>query len=338
MSSRFWNEASAEDVSYDPLYVLNRDSEFREEVRTFVESLWARYEPYCGDANFLGEARRQFQQFTWQMYTGVCLLEAGHTLEKSAPAGPDHKAVMNDRRVWVECIAPKVGEGENATQRNIQSWTKTEGGGYGMFQPPSDDKIQARLTGALLNKVRQHRDWVEKGVVSAHDPFIVAIGAGIIPDTDLALDLPHIVRALFGFGDPALSYELGSDNDAELIPTYRDEIPRIVKTATGDRNAPISLRGFLDETLYSEASAVIFCSQGVWNPPRQLGRDLITVYNSVAKQPLLPGTIPLGREYWAEDVLRCRDNRESIPDLEPDEETKKELDALIAQRRDQRKR
>jgi len=42
-----------------------------------------------------------------------------------------------------------------------------------------------------------------------------------------------------------------------------------VKTANGDKNAPISLRGFLDET------------------------------------------------------LRFRDNRESLPDLEPDEETKK---------------
>jgi len=339
MSTRFWNEPANDDKSsYDPLYVLNRDSELREDVRDYVENLWSRYEPYCGDTNFLGETRRQFQQFTWQMYAGVCLLEAGHILEKAAPEGPDHKAMMNGRRVWVECIAPKAGEGENLAERTIQSWTKTETGGHGMFRPPPDDKIQARLTGALSNKVQQYRRWVEKGIVSADDPFIVAIGAGIIPDTDVVRDPPHIVRALFGLGSPALTYEIGSDKEAELVPTYRNEIPRVVKRASGEKNAPISLRGFLDERLYPEASAVIFCSQGVWNPPRKIGRDLLTVYNAVAKHSLPPGTIPLGQEYWAEDVLRFRDNREALPDLEPDEETKKAIDALIAQRRDQRKR
>ncbi len=52
----FWDEPADDDkVSYDPLYVLNRDSEFRQDVRDFVDSLWARYAPYCGDANFLAE-------------------------------------------------------------------------------------------------------------------------------------------------------------------------------------------------------------------------------------------------------------------------------------------
>jgi hypothetical protein len=268
------------------------------------------------------------------MYSGVCLLEAGHALEKAAPEGPDHKAVMNGRRVWVECIAPMAGEGENLAESTIQSWTKTETGGHGRFQPPPDDKIQARLTGALSNKVQQHRRWVEKSVVSADDPFIVAIGAGIIPDTDLVPDPPHVVRALFGVGGPTLTYEIGSDKEAELVPTYCDEIQRVAKTASGDKNAPISLRGFLDETLYPEASAVIFCSQGVWNPPRKIGRDLLTVYNRVAKHSLPPGTISLGQEYWAEYVLRYRDNRESLPELELDEETKRAIDAVVAKRRD----
>jgi hypothetical protein len=206
-------------------------------------------------------------------------------------------------------------------------------GGYGTFRPPPDDKIQARLTGALSNKVQQHRKWVAKGIVSAADPFIVAIGGGIIPDTDLVDDPPHIVRALFGVGDPVFRYEMGSGKEAELIPTYRNEIPRVVKTASGgEKNSPISLRGFLDETLYPEVSAVMFGSQGVWNPPRKLGRDLLTVYNAVATQALPPGTLPIGQEYWADGVLRSRDHREPLPDPEPDEETRRAIDAVIAER------
>lgn len=93
---RFWDEPADDDKSlYDPLYTLNRDSKFRQHIRDFVEDLWSRYEPYCGDTNVLGEARRQFQQFTWQMYVGACLLDAGHTLEKAAPEGPDHKVAWD---------------------------------------------------------------------------------------------------------------------------------------------------------------------------------------------------------------------------------------------------
>jgi hypothetical protein len=318
MAARFWDEPADDDkTAYDPLYVLNRDSEFRDDVRDFVEKLWVRYERFCGDVNFLEEAKRQFQQFTWQMYVGVCLLEAGHVLERAAPEGPDHKTVMNGRRVWVECIAPKAGHGENLAKRTIQSWTETETGGYGMFKPPPDEKIQARLTGALLNKVQQHRKWIEKGIVSPDDPFIVAIGAGIIPDTDLHYGPPHIVQALYGVRGPALTYELGSNKEAELVPQYRDEIPRIVKTNGRETSAPISLRGFLDDKLYPEASAVIFCSQGVWNPPRRIGRDLITVYNAVAKQLLEPGTVSIGQEYWVEDgTLRHRDHRVPLSALD----------------------
>jgi hypothetical protein len=144
----------------------------------------------------------------------------------------------------------------------------------------------------------------------------------------------HIVRALFGVGDPTLEVEIGGEGKAKLVPTYRDAIKRVTKTAEGKKDASISLRGFLDENLYSEVSAVMFCSQGVWNPPRKIGRDIITVYNAVAKQPMLPGTILLGREFWVADgALQRRDNREPLPDPEIDEETKKQIDALIAAKR-----
>src|ERR1700691_6103300 len=98
MTTRFWDEPADDDKSlYDPVYILNRDTHDRQDVRDFVEQLWSRYETYCGDVHFRAEARRHFNQFAWQMYTGICLLEAGHTLEKAAPDGPDHKTVMKGR-------------------------------------------------------------------------------------------------------------------------------------------------------------------------------------------------------------------------------------------------
>jgi hypothetical protein len=123
---------------------------------------------------------------------------------------------------------------------------------------------------------------------------------------------------------------VGSTTRSEIVPRYRDEIPRVVKTADGERSAPISLRGFLDPSLYPEVSAVIFSARGVWSPPRRIGRDLITAYNTVACQPLPAGTIPLGREYWADTVLRHRDNRAPLLDPEPDGETKAVMDERLA--------
>jgi hypothetical protein len=330
-AQRFWDEPSDDDKSlYDPIYKSNRDSE-DDDVREFVEQLWVRYQPFCGDKNFLAEAKRHFNQFTWQMYSGVCLLEAGHTLEKAAPEGPDHKAVVSGRRVWVECIAPEKGEGDNRADRTFQRWTKTEHGGHGLYKPPSDEKIGARLTNAISNKVKQHRRWIEKGTVLASEPFVIAIGGGIIPDIDLDRDFPHIVHALFDLGDVALLVSVGSGEPAEVVPAYQDAIKRM--SADGQREVSIPLRGFLDETIYPEVSAVIFCGHGVWNPPRKIGRDLVTIYNAVAKNPLPPGTIPLGRECWAEEILRSKDHREKLPDLEVDPETKKIIDEYIGQRK-----
>jgi hypothetical protein len=125
MTTGFWHEPANDDTSsYDPLYVGCRDDD---EIRESLDAMWGRYRPYCGDTNFVGEAKRRFQQFTWQMYVGVCLLEAGHTLERAAPAGPDHSVLVDGRRVWVECIAPKVGEGDNRTERTQLTWTPSEG-------------------------------------------------------------------------------------------------------------------------------------------------------------------------------------------------------------------
>lgn len=64
------------------------------------------------------------------VYVGVCLLEAGYTLEKAAPHGPDHRVLLNGRRLLVECIAPEAGEAENRAETTILSWTKTELGSY----------------------------------------------------------------------------------------------------------------------------------------------------------------------------------------------------------------
>ena len=76
-------------------------------MRDLVNDLWAKYEPYRGDPDFLNRVKlkHEFNALTWQMYVTACPLEAGVTVEKASAEGPDIKASLNGRRLWIECIA-----------------------------------------------------------------------------------------------------------------------------------------------------------------------------------------------------------------------------------------
>jgi hypothetical protein len=321
-SEPFWDQPGAEgEGEYDKIYLLNRDTRSRQEVRDFVQNLWTIYAPFCGDRKFLAEARRHFNQFTWQMYVGVCLLEAGHDLERAGARGPDHKVLIANRRLWVECIAPEPGVSNNEAKRTYQQ----EMPASGLYRPPPDDKIALRLTGAIWEKTKKYQAWVEDGVVSPADPYIIAVGAGVIPDADLEEDFPRIVRILYGLGESVIRYRLDSNEPPEIVPTYKDA----VLNANGK---PVSMRGFLDND-HPEVSAVIFSGRNVWNPPRRIGRDLVTVYSPVATNRLEPGTIPVGREYWATDIVNQRDNREDLPEPEVDEELRRMVESASERRK-----
>jgi hypothetical protein len=224
---------------------------------------------------------------------------------------------LSDSTLWVECIAPTAGEGANEARRTFGKAMREDGNYSGPYRPPPDDAIALRLTGALWEKTKQHRERLEAGAVAPDDPYVIAIGAGNIPDADLQLEIPPIVKILYGIEDPRIRYELYSDKKSELVPAYRDEIPR-------KKGKPVSRRGFLDEKL-PEISAVLFSPHGVWNFPRAIGRDLITVHNARASNPLDRGWLPLGREYWASDHLEQVDHRPVLP--EP--EISGELEALL---------
>ncbi len=205
------------------------------------------------------------------MYSGVSLLEAGLVLEKADAKGPDHKALVAGKRVWVESIAREPGDGDDRPKRKVSFESerkehKLESGTiytqHAIFRP--DDKgIALRLTGGIWEKVKQHRQWVEDKVISPDDPYIIAIGAGLIQDADLQGEFPRIVQVVYGLDDLGLIVTPYSDEPPKVVPTYRNE----VKDSKG---RAIPLTGFLDPNTIPEVSAVIFCGHGAWNPPLKI--------------------------------------------------------------------
>jgi hypothetical protein len=244
MDSGFWDrDGDGKDDQYDAQYVLNRDSGLRQEIRDFVDTLWQRYEPYCGDRDFLDRVKREFNPLTWQMYVGVCLLEAGLRLEATGEHGPDIKVRLNDgRTLWIECVAAGPGDGDNATVRTYANANR-----QGLYRPPPDEKIELRITSSISEKRKQRDRWVGKGVIAQDDPFVIAISAANIPDVDAAPGLPRIVKLLYGLGDPAWEIPIGGGRPPRTVPTYRDEIDRAGR-------APISRRWFVDSDRLPEFS------------------------------------------------------------------------------------
>jgi hypothetical protein len=300
----FWDTPGDHDADYDREYLINRDSPIRQDIRDLVDYLWEKYEPYCGDPGFLGRAKREFNALTWQMYVAVCLLEAGVAIEKSGAAGPDIKASVAGRRLWIECIAVEAGEGENAATRTYGQESRS-----GLYRPPPDEKIELRLTTAIWRKTQKRDEWIKGGLIAADDAYVIAVCAGHVPDADLEMLQPHIVKVLYGLDGIAWTFEVGGDGQVETIPTYRDAIERPGK-------ASVTRRGFLDSGQFDGVSAVIMSARCLSSPARAIGRDLVIVHNRVATTPLPLGFLPMGREYWASAVLEMKDYREALPDPE----------------------
>lgn len=327
-SESFWDGPGQHDARRDPEYLLVRDGRFHDDTRELVEELWRKYQPYCGDADFLSRVKREFNALTWQMYVAGCLLEAGIRLERAAPEGPDIKAVIDGRTVWIECIAVEPGEGENAAKRTYGFKKPSDGrGSYGgPYRPPPDEKIELRISGAIWEKTKQRSAWIKKGVIREEDPYVVAVCAGHIPDADLEEDLPRAVKMLYGIEGVAWQYEIGSDKPLETVVVYSDEIKRPGKGA-------VSRRGFLDHGDLDGISAVIVSSHCIANPPRAIGRDLVIVHNAVPDNPLPHSFLPVGREYWATSVVAQKDHRGPPPEPELSEELREVAEAARARRR-----
>lgn len=324
MTTAIWDAPGDHDAEYDAEYLATRDREWRKDIRDLVDSLWARYQPYCGDPDFVARVRREFVPLTWQMYVGVCLLEAGLTLEKSDAEGPDHKISVDGRRIWVECRAVGPGEGKNAAIRTYGNADQ-----QGAYRPPPDDKLEPRITGAIWDKVQKHREWVDAGIVAPEDPYIIAVYTGTIPDADEEIIFPRIVNLMYGLDGIGWEYEVDSEKPVETVPLYRSSIDRPGKQ-------PISRRGFVDPEL-TLVSAAIVSNHGAYRPARALGRDLVTVHNLAAANPIPRGLIRLGREYWATAVVEHADHRPELPEEEISPELRKIVEdaAREGRRRDE---
>lgn len=250
----------------DPYYKCLRDQANLTESREFIESLWQKYAKYA-DPHFLIEAKRQFHPRFWEMYLTCTLLERGFKIQRFGHEGPEYFFMIENRRIWVEAIAPEAGNGDDKVPDIPE----------GISYSPAE-KIFMRYTHALNEKYNTYKKALCKGIIKPEDYIILAINSGAIPGASFSIDLPYYVKALLPIGNLQISVDLKTLDSSEPSYQYRD---KIIKT----NGSSVATTSFLNPD-FSTFIAVIHSSVDCVNRPEILGDDFSVLHNPLSKWKL----------------------------------------------------
>lgn len=260
-----------------PAYIRIRDGKDESEVaaRALCEKLWTNFEPYS-DQHFLDEFARDFDARFWEMDLTVAFLEDGHKITCPKP-GPD-VCIEDNRKIWVEAIAPKAGNGTD----------KVPPMKFGEAQTVPNDQIILRYTSAIVDKFERYKRYLASEIISGDDSYIIAINGCQIPCARFDHEPPRIVRSVFPFGDEYITIDKSTGETREIGFEFRASI-----TKHSGSEIPIDL--FLQKE-FAGISAVIFSCTDCCNRPVE-GNDWIVVHNPLAINPIRHGIFPCFKEY-----------------------------------------
>jgi hypothetical protein len=192
----------------DPAYVNIRDESHWAGSKAYVEELWSSFRPLA-DQNCRSDARNHFLERFWEMYLARAFQVAGHQPEAAPKEGPDFLISARGKRIWVEATTAGPGEGDDAIPQFR----------YDVVQRVPEDQILLRLRTRISEKVKQWRNWSDKGIVAPEDAFIVAINGCRIRPALGDTTPPYVVKAVFPFGPEVVIVDVAA---AEAVDSYYD--------------------------------------------------------------------------------------------------------------------
>jgi hypothetical protein len=251
---------SAQYPYYDRYYIASGSIPKR---RAKFEKLYAKYAPYT-DSHFLQEAKKNFHQRTWEMYIACVLLENGLSIT-SKDEGPDIKMVLASHTIWIECVAPNKGTGNDRVPDLVDG-----------LQDVPEEKMLLRITNALKDKFETYQEYLDKNIVGQNDIFIIAVNRSQLEHFDSIK--PLILKCLFGLGYLTLPTRLGDRKPGNTYYSRRGDLKK-------QGGSLVSMR-FFEDRQHEGISATIYSSQDILNHPDELGDDCMIVHNPMAKNPL----------------------------------------------------
>lgn len=256
--------------------------------RDYIESLWARYEPYA-DSGFVTEFARRFHERLWEMYLGCALLDMGLRLLPKAnrpKGGPDLAVIADTCTIWVEATVANPGDGPD---KLLDPWDErvTEM----PLNPSVVKKMVLRYRNSIGEKHKKYHNYIKTKIIMPKDSFVIAVNGGCLPwfwrDNPC---VPRVIGAVLPVGSPIVTWNTNTDeawlSGLACRPTVSKENSAIVRTDL-----------FLDDE-YRGISAIVG-SLVNWTSMRSgaLGADFVVVHNPKARNPLPQGWLPRGREF-----------------------------------------
>jgi len=266
-----------------------RDSPGMKRERDILEKLWARYEPYA-DSNFRTAIASDFHSRFWEMYLAVTLLDLGFQLRprrEMGEEGPDICISSAETNIWIEAIACGASPSDN---------TESENGFDENGFESVDESVILRYTSAIDEKFRKYGKYVNRGIVSNSEPFLIAVNGSRVPfslpDNNPSDRIPNIIKAVLPFGNYAIWVDPETNRIVKDGYTYREEIVKL----SGNK---VSTNIFLNPK-YTGVSGILFSNLDISKPREKYGDDLLFFRNPIALNPLPAGWLKAGIEYRLE--------------------------------------
>lgn len=224
--------------------------------------MWEKYAPYA-DRNFISSLRSDFHARFWEMLLCTELLAAGFVVVKESDAGPEFYVTVNGKRVWIEAVSPKAGDGPDAVP-------PIEYGPNAAGTVPID-QIVLRITSALREKLSHYQRARAADRISPEDGYIICINPSQVPYAKFGTEPSYPSRALYGVGNLTLSIDRSSRKVMDQFNAYTPEI--IKKSGSSVPTSPFF--GLGDTT----CSAVIYSAMDFFNIDRYRGNDFGVYHN-----------------------------------------------------------
>ncbi|MBG1261071.1 hypothetical protein [Nostoc commune] len=275
----FFCDKAAEDNEYN---VIRDEPRFSQD-KAFIEEMWSEYKQYA-DRHFLSESRKNFKQRIWEMYL-TCSLIAKRFSITSDDKGPDIRILKEGVAIWIEAVAPKAGEKNDAVTKLQDRTTRRV----------PDDQIKLRYRSAIEEKYnKKYKKYLLDKIIQPNDCYIIAINGSAIPSARREIEIPRIIRSVLPFGNQTLRI----NEEYKVVDRYYQYQDQVSKVS----GSSVSTDVFLNNQ-YDGISAVLYSCVDALNRPQEFGDDFVLLHNPLAKNKLERGFIKLGREYWVENSI-----------------------------------
>ncbi len=260
--------------------LVQSNSKLTKDVRHLLEKCWISYEPYV-ENNFLSDFfGKGFRQRCWELYFWHRLTDLGFSLSQPGSGMPDVEMIVDNQKIFVECMSPTAGEKENQIQVTNTNTTA---------QKVPEDKILLRITSSIYDKSKQAKKREEK---VGNSPYIIAIDISQLKRW--GFDEDYYFRPVYPIGKPIVNFDFESDD----VSSQSKENHESVSTIKKSNNITVSTTPFLDGTEYSHISAILYCDADLTKITSFGNEKFTLVHNFTANNPLNSEAFKNHKQYF----------------------------------------